>query len=290
MIAAAPASGIGIGQYRQASSLFFGPALAYSYGGENAHNYFLQFGAELGLVGFAALICWLGMGLARAFRAAVVTPRDGRLLGLIAATIAFIATWATGHPLLLTEVAVPFWMTFGLMWALADSQLPPAGRRSRGVWTTAFTAAAITVAVALQASAPDVTLRPPQSQNVTGLFDWETDADGNRYRWTEEYASLFVPADVTRIYVPVRVPAVSSTISPMQVEARTEDRPGVRTMVGDGWVILNLELPDAAPFAHFKRINLHADRTWRPAFYRAGSTDMREVGVQVGELKLFRER
>ena len=60
-------------------------------------------------------------------------------------------------------------------------------------------------------------------------------------------------------------------ISPMQVEARTEGKPGTRMMVGDTWAVFNLELPGAAPYARYKRINLHADRTWKSALYRAGS-------------------
>jgi hypothetical protein len=96
------------------------------------------------------------------------------------------------------------------------------------------------------------------------LYEWETDADGSRYRWSGEYGSVFVPADVTRVYIPVRVPPVASDISPMRVEARTEGKPGTRMTVGDGWAVFNLELPNPAPNARFKRINLHADRTWKP--------------------------
>jgi hypothetical protein len=291
MIGAAPVSGIGIGQYKEASTLFLGPAVAYSYGSENAHNYFLQLAAELGIIGFAAFAFWVGAGIIVALRAAATAPRDGRLLGLITGVAAFIATWTTGHPLLLTEVGVPFWIAFGLMWSLADSSMLASDPRPRRrLWTAATAAVVATVGVAAQLTAPDATLRLPESRAITGLYDWETEADGTRYRWTGEYASVFVPSDVTRVYVPVRAPAVAAGVSPMQVEARTAGRPGTRTTVGDGWMIVNLELPEAAPYARFKRVNLHADRTWKPALYRAGSSDMREVGVQVGELTLFRER
>jgi O-antigen ligase len=289
MVAAAPLSGIGVGQYKQASTFFMAPQVAYSYGSENAHNYFLQLTAELGVIGLAILLCWLITAVADTVRAAAITPRDIRLLGLIAGVAAFAATCATGHPLLLTEIAVPFWLAFGIMWALADSVLINGEPRERSSWPVIASAAAATVFVGAQLGATDTTLRPPESRAVTGLYEWETDTDGSRYRWSGEYGSVFVPADVTRVYIPVRVPPVASDISPMRVEARTEGKPGTPMTVGGGWAVFNLELPNPAPNARFKRINLHADRTWKPAMYRAGSADMRDVSVQVGELKLFRE-
>ena len=51
MIGARPLFGVGVGQYYRTSPLFLSPQLAWTYGFENAHNYFLQIGGELGLVG-----------------------------------------------------------------------------------------------------------------------------------------------------------------------------------------------------------------------------------------------
>ena len=56
MIRSHPWLGLGIGRYYQASSMFLNPQLAFAYGSENAHDYFLQLAAELGLLGFAALV------------------------------------------------------------------------------------------------------------------------------------------------------------------------------------------------------------------------------------------
>src|SRR5207247_1739256 len=54
MIQARPWFGIGVGQYYPTSPLFFAPPLALAYGAENAHDYFLQLAAEIGMVGFTA--------------------------------------------------------------------------------------------------------------------------------------------------------------------------------------------------------------------------------------------
>jgi len=123
MIRARPLFGLGVGQYYRSSPLFLSPQLAFTYGAENGHNYFLQIGAELGLIGLGLFVAWLGAGLARAWRALTRAPGDARLFGIAAGVMLFLVTCLTGHPLLLGEVAYPFWMQFGLMTALAGSTL-----------------------------------------------------------------------------------------------------------------------------------------------------------------------
>ena len=129
---------------------------------------------------------------------------------------------------------------------------------------------------------------PPASQAIDGLYGWETLADGTTYRWTGEYASLFVPADVTRAALPVRLPSNGGTARPMGVDVMTAGIRRGRTLVGDAWAIIDVPLPDGMPPSRFKRIDLKVDRTWQPAVYLAGSADLRVVGVQVGELQVMR--
>src|SRR5579864_7728730 len=123
MIGARPVFGVGVGQYYPMSSLFLSPQLAWTYGSENAHNYFLQIGGELGLVGLGLFGVWLGSMIVRSGRALALVPGDARLLGAAGGVIALMATCLTGHPLLVGEVAYPFWIQFGLVLALAGSTL-----------------------------------------------------------------------------------------------------------------------------------------------------------------------
>jgi O-antigen ligase len=58
MIRARPLFGVGEGQYYPTSRLFLSPQLAWTYGVENAHNFFLQVGGELGVVGLG--LSWRG--------------------------------------------------------------------------------------------------------------------------------------------------------------------------------------------------------------------------------------
>ena len=298
MIEANPLAGVGIGQYYRTSPLFLSPQLAWSYGFENAHNNFLQIGAELGLVGMGTFAVWIAAAVARSIRALLRAPRDARLLGATGGVIAFLGTWLTGHPLLVSETAFPFWIQLGLVTALAGSTLlndRSAGQTSGGLRPTPrrWPLVVAVVATAILVSAP-LSLRrgpvvPPESRAVDGLYQWETLEDGTRFRWTGRYGSLFVPADVRRVRIPLRMPTSGRGLRPMEVEITTGGAKRGRTIVADDWVAVELALPDADPPIRFKRIDLKVDRTWVPALYIAGNADLRPVGVQVGELRLFRE-
>jgi O-antigen ligase len=297
MIGARPFFGVGEGHYYQASRLFLSPQLAWTYGAENAHNFFLQLGGELGLVGLGLFVIWLGAPIARAARALACAPRDARLLGTAGGVMVFLITCVTGHPFLLGEVAYPFWVQFGLMTALAGSTLlnqtviggAPARLGTPWPFRLPIAAAAVAILLVSPAATARVDVTPPTSQAVDGFYGWEMLEDGTRYRWTGLFASLFVPADVTRVEVPIRLPTTNRSISPMGVEVKIAGADRGRTLVNTSWSIISLRLPDAVPPMRFKRIDLKLDRVWQPALYTPGSADMRPVGVQVGELRLVRE-
>jgi hypothetical protein len=59
--------------------------------------------------------------------------------------------------------------------------------------------------------------------------------------------------------------------------------------VSDAWTLIDVPLDRSPAPAHFRRINLRTDTTWRPALYIPGSAELRPVGMQVGELRLVRD-
>ena len=296
MIEARPLFGVGVGQYYPRSPLFLSPQLAFSYGFENAHNYFLQVGGELGLVGAGLFLAWLIAGLARTGRALAVAPGDVRLLGIGGGVLVFLITCFTGHPFLVAEAAFPFWMQFGLMIGLAGSTLlnaapgeRPAAHTAtrRSMMLTAAAAAIILIAMPI-ATARELPA-PPASPAVDGLFEWQRLEDGTRFRWTGDYASLFVPAGVTRVEIPVRLPADGRTVMPMGVEVMAGGNDRGRSIVDATWSMLTIPLPPIAPPQQFTRIDLKVDRVWQPAVYLAGYAEMRHVGIQLGETRMFRD-
>jgi hypothetical protein len=202
----------------------------------------------------------------------------------MAGAAAMLATCLTSHPLLLDEVALPFWIVLGLVAGMNDVQEDGSNASSWIGWTVGF--AAIALAVFILGRAP---LTPSDSAAVTGLTNWETDASGARFRWSGEYASLFVSQNATRVYIPVRQPVDLPALRDQGVSVRAAPENKGRTIVGPTWAILNIELPRIPSRQRYRRIDLKIDRVWQPAVYVAGSSDMRRLGVQVGEVKEFYE-
>jgi hypothetical protein len=217
-------------------------------------------------------------------------PRNLRLLGVTSGVVAFAATWLASHPLLVAEVAAPFWIQFGLMWALAGSTLfderPSVAPRP---WARAAALAmAVCVIVAAALSGRRGPVDPSASRDVDGLYEWETADDGTRFRWTERFASIIVPVDAMRIEIPVRAYAFSRAPRDIGVDVMLGGVLQTHANIGTEWRVIQLRLPGAVPPTRFKRIDLRVDRTWQPALYVAGSRDMRSVGVQVGTWTTFR--
>jgi O-antigen ligase len=130
MAAAHPVFGVGIGGFEPASGEFFSERLRRRFPRENAHNNFLQLLAELGVVGFLPFLCILGGVGIRVRRGARAGPVDWRLLGAAGGLIAFLITWLSGHPLLIVEVSLAFWILLGTCVGLAraaqDVSMAPA--------------------------------------------------------------------------------------------------------------------------------------------------------------------
>ena len=297
MIEARPLLGVGVGQYARLSPLFMSAELAWTYGAENAHDYFLQIAAELGIVGFVLFVIWIAGGFAIVLRALRRTPADARLAGAATGLAAFLGTCATGHPLLVGEATYPFALQLGLAAALAESTL--LNRDPIGAWAassvahpkrrrTAIAAGAAAIALGALVSAWRGPLGLARSDSIDGFYEWETAEDGTRFRWTKEFASVIVPNDVGRVRIPIRVPTDRPTIAPMPVYVSIAGSRPSRMLVDASWSVLEADLSAFDPLAPVRRVNLKVERTWRPALYVAGSAEMRPVGVQVGEVQSIR--
>src|SRR5262249_18631066 len=135
--------------------------LALVYGQENAHNYFLQLCAELGIVGLITFGWTIAAALAPLVSVVRRAAADPIPLGLLAGLGAFLITCASGHPLLVPEAAVRFWMALGRAAAAGpSSERAAAGRHHlrRGDWLIAAACAAIVISVPWRPEVPRVRL------------------------------------------------------------------------------------------------------------------------------------
>jgi hypothetical protein len=258
--------------------MFLNAQLAWAYGSENAHNYFMQLAAEIGLLGFAACIALIADMLRLVGRAIARAPDNYRLLGLGCGVVAFLVTCTTGHPFLTPEVVFPFWLVAGLTVALSAPTSPRESAVIRRLSLPAMAACVIALAVSVPVRAREAPPGPRHGLAVEGLFDWEMGEDGRRYRWSEEYASVFVRRDARRVEIPVRAPRQGRDTD-VVADISVDGNRAVRWPIGDDWTSVTVDLPDTSSIVQARRINIRSSRVQSLA---GGRT----VGLQIGTPKV----
>ena len=272
MIAERPLFGVGISQYYGQFERFVTPelkqmfleALGKPVPKENAHNQFVQFGAELGLVGAAAFFLVLITALGKP-----ALPGDKQRYGVIAAIATFLVTCLAGHPLLTGVVTLSFFIVLGLAAAGARSTLA-----WRGWHAAALTALALTVTLGLplrwqlerrEADLSDVTL---------GLGLWQRDSDGIRYQWAGNRAALFASSQLSAVRLPLRSPDAAER----RVQILLDGRLAAGVVVPPGtWLNAVVPLPPSGDVPAFRRIDLVVEGE------REGTSDPAQV-LMVGRL------
>ena len=301
-----PYLGIGPGRYMRDSPNFLTPQLAWSYGSENAHNNFLEITTEAGIIGFFLYAAWFAGALVPPFRALARDPRDWRLLGCTAGIVAFLGTCLMGHPLLVPEVAAAFFFQTGLAAALGGSALlnrPAEAGRYRNISSVhlqadasaaqstrvipwrAVTAVGTLAFAVLPAWTLEKPLLPVHLEEVDGLYYADGGmADGVPFRWTRQYASLYVTKDARVVQVPLRSPLAAITKEPTSVEFSVNGVTVNTVRVWDTWTYVTIGLPPPDPPLQFSRINFRSNRTAHVSDLIPGTEDSREVAVQVGDV------
>ncbi len=121
-----PIFGVGLDNYIRRSRRFVTPDMtlleSFAPNGENAHNNYLQILVELGIPAALLFVAMVG-GVARAGWAAPVTVRSPELEGMSLGLVAFLVSAIFGHPLLVPEVFVAFFLALGLAAGLGPTPL-----------------------------------------------------------------------------------------------------------------------------------------------------------------------
>jgi hypothetical protein len=281
MMASAPVFGVGIGRYMEMSGRFMPESIYWFFFHENAHNNFLQIGGELGIAGLAAFV-WLIAVAALRIRRGLVSSGDRVLAGAAAGLAAFVATWLTGHPLLVPEVAVPFWLLAGAAIGRADVHRAPAAGPIRPE-----AAVVIVAAVALAASvAPRVhgqTATLNFADQSYGFYEWEGASPPLRTRWTAPSAAFFVPPAATELDIPLHTLFSDRRPSPPVVSVAIGGRVFHRLeLTSDAWTTVRLKLPPPTG-STWRRIDIVTTPPWSPAEL-LGARDSRVLGVQVRDV------
>jgi O-antigen ligase len=278
MFASAPVFGVGVGQYFGRSNQFMPETLKRIYGNENAHNYFAQQFAELGLVGGILFVWLIVPAMVRAWRhVRREPPGDGALVGLFAGAAAYLVTCLTGHPLLVPEAALPFWAAFG---ALCSTTAPET--RPRAWQRAAAAVAGLLVAVSLGQAViaySRVTATPPDK----GFHGLEAAEDGTRFRWMTRHAVTYVPPTpgfiTLRLHAPdERLPR--PLVVDVLIDGRVVERRDIRP---EQWTTIDVGVRDTVR-TPFRRIDLRANQEWTQEVALGRRTARRPISAMVGEI------
>jgi O-antigen ligase len=237
-----PAFGVGIGRLPERGRDFGSTDMHRLMGAqgvrENAHNQYLQVFAELGLLGIAALGLVIG---SIGWTAILRSPGDPLLSWAAWGVVATLLTWFLGHPLLVPEAAVIFWLFLGIIAGLspAPATHATAGKVARvcGVSLAAFVAI-MTPVRATQAAR----LAYLEHYGVGVSAVWHHDADIS-YRLAGASFALFLPSSTT-VTVPLRAarPSGDSIVIEVFLRSRLIDRIEVST--GE-WRRVRILLPES---------------------------------------------
>lgn len=271
MIGEAPMTGLGLGQsvneferYRDRLGIESLPADARL----SAHNTYLLVASELGLLGLAA---WIVMMLCAAYGIGAPGNMPARdpltwpVIGLVAGLAGYAFTMITGDRILLSEDIV-IGTTCAAMASLGSGPLPRPWRRAYLAFLLLILASWPLRAVFT--SPDDIRLPSPE-----GLHAVQVGVRGDTYRWSTGYPVIYVPADTTRVRIPLR----NLSAGPQRADVFINNRPAdSRTLPPGHWITLEYRLP-AVPGRRWHRIALRISPTWR------APGDPRILGVVVGE-------
>jgi O-antigen ligase len=281
MFASAPVFGVGVGHYFDRSAAFMPAALRELYGNENAHNYFAQQFAELGLVG-GLLFAWLVWALVAAGWAAVRQqgePPSATMVGLFAGVGAYLLTCLTGHPLLVPEAAFPFWIAAGALVATAHS----APRRMHARLAAVLIVSVLLVSSVARAAASYARVaEPPPGYGFHGV---ETAVDGTTFRWMTRHAVTYVPGGSGFVRLRLRAPVEFASSRPLVIETalagRIVDR---RALPPDRWVTYDVPAGESGN-APFRRLDVRTNQQWTQETTLGRRAAQRPIAVMVGEIR-----
>ena len=263
MFASAPVFGVGLGRYHERSAEFMPASLRAVYPFENAHNYFAQQFAELGIVG-GALFVWLVVAGVRAGWKGLtegVAP-SAAMLALVAASVGYLLTCVTGHPLLVPEAALPFWAAFGVM---AGVWVEPASTTAEAAGVGRTIAAAVIMVllvagIALQARGYARVSTPPEER---GFHQAETTRDGVRFNWMTRHGVFYVGSQPGFVVIPMRAPDFAADRPrPFVVNVEIGGRRIDSYPIEPGrWTEIRIGLRDRAR-TPFRRVDVRANQQW----------------------------
>jgi hypothetical protein len=184
----------------------------------------------------------------------------------------------TGHPLLVPEAATAFWIAFGAVAATAGDAA--ASWKPRSV-VTAVVVAILAIGIGRAILAYEGTTTTPADY---GFHQFETAADGTRFRWMTRHAVTYVPGGRGVASLQLRAPDRQAS-RPLVVSLAIGGQVlAVRVLDPGQWVRLDVGVRDSLP-ASFHRVDLRANVEWTDEVRLGRRVAQRPISAMVGEIK-----
>jgi hypothetical protein len=246
MAAESPVFGIGIGRFYIESSRFASPS---SFGPENAHNDLLQVLAEQGAIGLIVLL-WMLSTVLMAILQQWRTGHSYCCLSTLAGLTAFLLSGLGGHPLIVLQSAILFWLLLG-----ASTSRAGAGTHPKIRTAVAVVAALVLLSVPFRIMAHRETLQ----LDATHVAAWDHDGTRGYIKAGPNFVT-YLTRQIATLTIPVRLagPSGSADLA-ILLRDRLVNRVRVST---DEWYELRLQIPRGSGYEDL-RLELRLDESRR---------------------------
>jgi hypothetical protein len=290
-----PLTGVGVGAFIIELPDYLKRESLFHINTDSAENYFIQFGAELGLIGLC-LVFWVFWEIFRKMKGALRNTfgdsNEYLVFGIISATLAIFINFFFHSYIGSFEVKFLFWLLVALILVLSKEKETPVEAPQ---FNTKFKVLTLTVVffyggvhlynsvrgLSITAFAKEFDIK----QNF-GLYQKEVDNRGFPFQWAKKTAGISLGRLGSSLVIPVGASHPDLEQNPVKVNIFLADRYFNRKALLKKVVFHKKKWEDVVceiPELDTNTVNLvfETGRTWRPSEHGI-SHDLRELAIELG--------